>query len=157
MGDYYPLLEPTEVMSRAAEIAKTLRSRTPEKLHSCAAIIARLPQDFEDMAAALGEFVQEEHTVVGQPHFTRPRHAAPADQPYVRDGVVGARNGRVVTNAARSPVRLATRWMRVVSMAPARVMAGRMVVSRRASIDFPALGGPGRRTLGAEPLLELQF
>ena len=32
--------------------------------------------------------------------------------------------------------------MRVVSTASARVIAGRMVVSRRASIDLPALGGP---------------
>jgi hypothetical protein len=30
----------------------------------------------------------------------------------------------------------------VVSIASARVIAGRMVVRRRASIDFPAPGGP---------------
>jgi hypothetical protein len=32
--------------------------------------------------------------------------------------------------------------MRVVSSASAKVMSGRMVVSRPASIDFPAPGGP---------------
>src|SRR5882724_13170554 len=53
----------------------------------------------------------------------------------------GARNGRVVTNAVRSPVRPATRWMRVISMASAKVMAGWMVVRRRANIDVPAPGG----------------
>jgi hypothetical protein len=42
----------------------------------------------------------------------------------------------VVTNA----VRPATRWMRVVSRASARVMGGSMVVSRRASLDVPAPG-----------------
>ena len=46
--------------------------------------------------------------------------------------------------------RSATRWRRLGSMASARVIAGRMVVSRRASIDFPAPGGPRRTTLWAE-------
>jgi hypothetical protein len=32
--------------------------------------------------------------------------------------------------------------MRVVSRASARLIAGKMEVSRRASIDFPAPGGP---------------
>jgi hypothetical protein len=68
----------------------------------------------------------------------------------------GARHGRVVTNAVRSPVRPATRWIRVVSRASARVIAGRIVVSRRASIDWPAPGGPRRRTLWAERLHLLQ-
>src|SRR5262245_28758982 len=67
----------------------------------------------------------------------------------------GARNGRVVTNAVRAPVRPATLWIRVVSMASARVIAGRMVVSRRASIDLPAPGGPSKRTLWAERLHNL--
>jgi hypothetical protein len=38
-------------------------------------------------------------------------------------------------------VRRATRWRHVVSRASARVIAGRIVVSRRASLDGPA---PGR-------------
>ena len=53
-------------------------------------------------------------------------------------------------------MRPATRWIRVVSRASARVIAGRMVVSRRASIDFPAPGGPRRRTLWAERLHPLR-
>jgi hypothetical protein len=39
------------------------------------------------------------------------------------------------------------RWTHVISMASANVMVGRMVVSRRASIDFPAPGGPMSKTL----------
>jgi hypothetical protein len=58
----------------------------------------------------------------------------------------------VVTHAVRSPVRPATRWIRVVSMASTRVIAGRRVVSRRASMDLLAPGGPMRRTLSAERL-----
>jgi hypothetical protein len=41
------------------------------------------------MAAELGPFIQEEHAIVGQRHFTRHRHVAPADPPCIRDGVVG--------------------------------------------------------------------
>jgi hypothetical protein len=37
-------------------------------------------------------------------------------------------------------------------MASARVIAGRMVVSRRASIDVPAPGGPSMRRLWSERL-----
>jgi hypothetical protein len=42
--------------------------------------------------------------------------------------------------------------MRVVSMASAKVIVGSMVVSRLASIDGPAPGGPRRRRLWAERL-----
>jgi hypothetical protein len=59
----------------------------------------------------------------------------------------GAREtGRLVTRVVRPPVKRATLWMRVVSRASARVIAGKIVVSRRASIDLPAPGGPRSRT-----------
>jgi hypothetical protein len=58
---------------------------------------------------------------------------------------------RAVAKAVRSPVRPATRWRRVVSMALARVIAGRMVGRRWARLDVPAPGGP-RRRLWAERL-----
>jgi hypothetical protein len=53
----------------------------------------------------------------------------------------GARNGRVVMTAVGPPVRPATLWMRVVSSASARRIAGRIVARRRASMDFLAPGG----------------
>jgi hypothetical protein len=53
------------------------------------------------------------------------------------------------------PLKPATLWMRVVSMASARVIAGRIVVSRRASIDLPAPGWPSRRTFGSQRLHHL--
>ena len=62
----------------------------------------------------------------------------------------GARHGRVVTHALRAPLWPATREMRVVARASARAVAVRMVVSRRASMDLPAPGGPMRRTWWAE-------
>jgi hypothetical protein len=48
-------------------------------------------------------------------------------------------------------------WIRVVSMASARVIAGGIVVSRRASIDLPAPGGPSRRTLWSERLHDVSL
>jgi hypothetical protein len=57
------------------------------------------------------------------------RGTSPLDQPHSGDGAMGVRHGRVVTTAARAPVRPATRWRRVVSRASAKVIAGRLVVS----------------------------
>jgi hypothetical protein len=90
------------------------------------------------MAAELGQFIQEKHAIVGQRHVARHRHVAPPISPASEIVWWGARNGRVVTNAVRSPVSPATRWMRVVSIASGRGIAGSIVVSRRASIDLPA-------------------
>ena len=135
-------------MSRAANAPKALRSRTCGRLYSCDTLLERLAQDFQHVAPALREFIQNEHPVVRQRHLAGQRHLAATDQPHIGDGVVGARNGRVVTKAVRSPVRPATRWMRVVSRASGRVISGRMVVSRRASIDFPAPGASNMRRLG---------
>jgi hypothetical protein len=47
--------------------------------------------------------------------------------------------------------------MRVVSMASGRVIAGRMVVSRRASIDVPVPGSPRSRTLGHNACISFCF
>jgi hypothetical protein len=157
MGSYRPLPEPPKFVSRAAKVAKTLKLRTPAKLYIYETLLERLPQDLEDMAAELGQFIQAEHAVMGQRHLARHRHVAPADQPHIGDGVMGARHGRVVTSVVRSPVRPATRWRLVVSMASARVIIGSMVVSRRASIDFPAPGGPSRSTFGSERLPHVQL
>jgi hypothetical protein len=63
---------------------------------------------------------------------------------------------RMVTNAVRSPVRLATRCMRVVSRAAARRLAGRRMARRRASLDVPAPGGPTIRRLWSERLHQIQ-
>jgi hypothetical protein len=64
---------------------------------------------------------------VGQRHLARHRHVSPTNQSCIRDGVVGARHGWVVTSAVRAPVLPATLWMLVVSMASARLFGGRMV------------------------------
>jgi hypothetical protein len=92
------------------------------------------------MAAECWPFVQQQHPMVRQRHLPRQRDLPSINQPGIVDGVVGARHGRVVTNVVRSPVRPATRWIRVVSMAPARIIAGKIATSRRSRSGFPALG-----------------
>jgi hypothetical protein len=119
---------------------------TRGRLYWCEAIIQRLPQDLQDMAAARRPCLQAAHPVVREGHLTRHRYLTPPISPTSEMVWWGARNGRVMTRAVRAPVRPATRWMRVVPRASARGVAGRMVVSRRASIDVPAPGGPIRRT-----------
>ena len=52
-------------------------------------LLERLPQDLQDVEAALGEFIQKEHAIVAQGHVARHRHRAPADQPRIREGMVG--------------------------------------------------------------------
>ena len=54
VGSYRPLPEPTEVISRAAKVAKTLKLRTPAKLYIYETLLERLPQDLQDMTSKLG-------------------------------------------------------------------------------------------------------
>ena len=70
-------------------LVKRLRSRTPARLSVEDTLLERLAQDLEDMAAELGPFIQEAHAMVGQRLLARHRHVAPANQPRIRDGVVG--------------------------------------------------------------------
>ena len=64
-GGYGPLLEPPEVVSRAAKVARTLKSRTPAKLYVYETLLERLAPDLEDMAAALGGLIQEAYAIMG--------------------------------------------------------------------------------------------
>jgi hypothetical protein len=41
------------------------------------------------MAAKLGQFIQEQHAVVGPRHLAWQRHLAPTDQAHIGDGVLG--------------------------------------------------------------------
>src|SRR5207253_2377406 len=47
-----------------------------------------LAQDFEDVLAEFGQFVEEEDAPVGEADFAGARHAASADKTRVADGVV---------------------------------------------------------------------
>ena len=68
------------------------------------------------MAAALGQFIQEEHAIVGQRHFARHRHVAATDQSCIRDGVMrgATRAGRdqcgAVAGEASDAVNTRSQW-----------------------------------------------
>jgi hypothetical protein len=47
------------------------------RLYVYGTLLARLAQDLDDMAAALGPCIQEKHAVAGQRHLARQRHVAP--------------------------------------------------------------------------------
>jgi hypothetical protein len=111
------------------------------KLYSCEAFLDRLTQDLQNMAAELGQLIQKKHAMVGQGHFARHRHVAPTDQPYIRNRAVGGAK-RACHNQRRATAGEASDTVDgVVSMASAKVISGRMVVSCRTSIDVPAPGG----------------
>ena len=86
-------------------------------------LLGRLLPDLQDVAAILGQFIGEGHAVVRWRPLARHRHVAPPISPASERVWWGAGKGRVVTNAVRLPVRPATLWIRVVSMASARVIA----------------------------------
>src|SRR5262245_53139092 len=110
MGGYGPLLEPPEVVSRAAKVPKTLKSRTPAKLYIDETLLQGLAQNLQHMAAELRQLIQEQHAVVGQRHLAWQQHVAPADQPDVREGVMrgakraGRHQGGAVARAAGDTV-----------------------------------------------------
>jgi hypothetical protein len=144
-GYYRVLSNPVRVATRAAIAASAAKSTTRGRLYVYAAVLEGLAEHLKDMAAALRQFIQEGHPVVRQRHFARRQHLAAADQPHIRDGMMWGATGP------------ATRRRRVGSIASASVISGRIVVRRRASIDFPAPGGPSRRTLGSECLHHVQL
>jgi hypothetical protein len=109
---------------------KIQRFMTCGRLYSCDTLLERLAQYLQDVETELRQLVQEQHTVVHQRHLTRHGHLPPPISPTSEMVWCGARNGRVVMRAVRAPVRSATPGMRVVSMASAKVMSGRMVGSQ---------------------------
>jgi hypothetical protein len=76
VGGYCRLPKPTDVVSRAAKVAKTLKSSTPARLYVYDTLLERLAQDLEHMTAKLGQFIQEEHAVVRQRYLARQWHQA---------------------------------------------------------------------------------
>jgi hypothetical protein len=50
--------------SRTAKVEKRLRFMTAARLYVYETIFERLPQDLQDMAAELGQFIQEKHPVM---------------------------------------------------------------------------------------------
>src|SRR5262245_55904712 len=134
------------ITTHAAIPARILRSTTRGRLYLQNTLLQRLAQDLHDGAPEPRQFIETEHAVVRQRHFAWQVDLAAADSPGVRDRMVrGAKRARG-DDGGTVPMRPATRWMRVVSRASARLIAGRMGVSRRASLDCATPDGPSSRT-----------
>jgi hypothetical protein len=141
--------------TQAANTAKTLAFKTPAKLSAYDTLLKRLAQGLQDMTPELLPFIQEEHAMTCLQHFARHREVPAADQPHSGDRLVrgakpaGRDHRRTLARQAGDAVEARGR------KAAARVIAGKRVVSRRASIDFPTPGGPRRSTLWSKRLHDL--
>ena len=75
--------EPLKVSSRAAKVARRLRSSTYAKLYVYDTLLKRWVQDLEDMPPALRPFIQEAPAVVRQRHLAPPGEVPAADQAHI--------------------------------------------------------------------------
>jgi hypothetical protein len=106
-------------LARSASAASAARSGMGGRLFFCNTLLERLAQDLKDMGAELGPCIQEQHAMVGQRHLARQRHVAPADQPRIRDRMMGRATWagrdprRAVAGEARERCGYAwSRWLR---------------------------------------------
>ena len=82
-----------------------------------------LTHDFEHTSQEFRQFIEEQHSVVHQRHFARPRNNSSPISPASENRVMTERKGRVPTrpeDAFRTP---ATLWIFVVSKASSKVAA----------------------------------
>jgi hypothetical protein len=95
MGSYWTRAERLAASSLRAKPAKSQRFMMFWRLYVCETLLERLAQDLQDMAAALGPCIQEEHAIVGQRHLAGHRYLAATDQAHVREGIIrGVRKHR---------------------------------------------------------------
>jgi hypothetical protein len=76
------------VSSRLAKLRKSIKIMTLWRLYSYETLLEGLAQDFQDVAAELGEFIQKEIPVVRQGHLSWQWHLAAPDQPHIGDRVM---------------------------------------------------------------------
>jgi hypothetical protein len=82
-GCHGALLPFLTVVPLPSKIIKSFRLRTRGRLSLGDALLQRLPQDLEDLAAELGQFIQPAPAVVGQRPLARQRPWAPTDPSHV--------------------------------------------------------------------------
>jgi hypothetical protein len=88
VGSYCPRPASLLASIRVANSAKLWRFRTRGRLYLEDTILKRLAQNFQDMAAALGAFIQTQDAVMSPRHLAR-HGDVPADtQTHIRDGVM---------------------------------------------------------------------
>jgi hypothetical protein len=72
-----------------ASAVTAARSTTCGRLYFCDPLLKRLAQDLEDVTPELRECSEEEHAVVCPRHLCRQRHLTAADQPHLRNRMMG--------------------------------------------------------------------
>ena len=93
--------------------------------HSCDTLLQPLPQGLEDVASELRPFIQGAHAGVRPRPLAWHGEVPTADQPHIRDRMMGSATRGAVPTAARGPVGPATRscaplvlWRGVLPRAP---------------------------------------
>src|SRR5262245_26029444 len=96
MGSYRSWPERLTVSTLRAKPAKLSQLRSCGRSYACDTLLQRLAQYLQHMAAALGQFIEKEHAVVGPRHLARQGHVAATDPPRVGNRLMrGAeRSGR---------------------------------------------------------------
>jgi hypothetical protein len=75
--------------TRVASAASAATSITCGSLYLCDALREGLAQHLQDVAAALRQFIQQEHPMMRQRRSSRHRHLTPTDQPHIGARVMG--------------------------------------------------------------------
>jgi hypothetical protein len=86
------------------------------------------------MPSELGEFIEAEDTMVGPRHLARHGDLAPTDQPHSGSGLVGGATRPGGDDGGAPPGEAGDAMVRVVSIASARVIAGREEIQDRHAV-----------------------
>lgn len=78
--------EPFTVITRRATLVNRQTSRIPERFYVDDTPFERLPQDLQDVAAALRQFIQAAHAVEREGHLARPCTWPPPISPTPETG-----------------------------------------------------------------------
>jgi hypothetical protein len=92
-GGYCAMPDSLTAITRRAKSATALKFSTCGRLYVCDTLLEGLAQHLQDVAAELRPFIEEEHPMVRQRHFSRQRHLAATDQADIGDRVMGGTKG----------------------------------------------------------------
>jgi hypothetical protein len=67
--------------------------RSSGRLYLCDAHLEELAQHLEDVASEFRQFIQKKNPMMRQGHFSRHRQLSAADQPHIRNRVMGGNTG----------------------------------------------------------------
>jgi hypothetical protein len=140
VGSSHIITKSRPLATRVASATSAARLVTRGRLCVCNTLRKRLAQDLEDMPPELRPFIQEAPVAMGPRHLARRGDEPAADQPHIRDrlmrGAKRARGDDRRVGAGEAGDAMDARGVDSSSS----VRSGRMVASRRTSMDLPAPG-----------------